>query len=325
MGMSASQMRYCMLTGRKNDVQFQGQQINQQRTSLATETSAYNAQLLNLSVPTPPSSNDYTKTAYTFESNGESRTITGTQYKTANYQVDNITYPAGTYLVYYSTDSITSKGKSSGSSRFSSTNANGVTTYTTSQGTILTPVVTNQNDPDYSATDISNTALIEQDCGLPNGTNFYKYTSNGVAKYVSAANLATNANTTNAISTYYVDENATVTTTSQLGGCAVDWNESGRMTSITDNDGNTFTLSVNTVNDEAAFNDAYNQYEYKKASYDKEINNINAKICIVASQDKKLELKLKDLDTQNNAIQTELDSVKEVIKKNVEQSFKAFA
>lgn len=43
------------------------------------------------------------------------------------------------------------------------------------------------------------------------------------------------------------------------------------------------------------------------------------------AQDKRLELRMKQLDTEHSAIQTEMDSVKKVIDKNIEGSFKTFA
>lgn len=326
MGMSASQSRYVLLTGRQSDVEYQGQQINQQRTTLATETASYNTQLLNLTVPVPPSTDQFSKTTYTFQSNGQTYTITGTQYRANAYIVGGTTYPGGTYLVYLNTNATISQGKSSGSSIFSSA-PGGQPPYMTSQGTILQQVITDPNDPNYDPVhgpvDASNTTLITQDTGAAGP--FYKYTSNGVTKYVSAADLAANANTTNAIPTYYVDENATNKENSQLGGCQVTWNESGRMTSITDANGHVYSLNVTATNDQDAYNDAYNEYEYKKAEYQKDIENINSKICIIQSEDKKLELKLKDLDTQQQAIQTEIDAVKKVIDKNIESSFKTFA
>lgn len=312
MGMSASQMRYVLLTGKKSDVEYQGQQINQQRTTLATETSTMNAQLLNLSVPTPPSSDQFTKTTYILNANGQQYSVTGVQYQTATAD----------YTVFLSNEQTTSRGRSSGSSLFSSPSA-GV--YLTSQGSQLTRVVTNPADPEYSATDISNTALITQDANLPANSVFYKYVSNGITKYVTQANLQTSAGSTNNIPTYYVDDNAKETVNSRLNGAQVTWNDTGRMTAITDATGNTFSLNVTTTNDSDAYNDAYNEYEYKKADYDKQLDNINAKICIIESQDKKLELKLKDLDTQQEAIQTEMESVKKVVDKNIESSFKAFA
>lgn len=353
MGMSASQMRYCMIAGKKSDVEFQGQQINQQRTTLATQTSAYNNQLLDLNVPTPPSTADYTKTSYTFSSNGETRTVTGTQYESNAYYIDangviqqgtnpsGTTYPAGTYVVNYTTTSKTSKGESQGTSVFTNTGTTAAPVYTTSNGTILSLVSSAEGAAEY-ATDLSNLSLISKDCGLADDAGraygsagyttpaFYKYTDNGTTKYMLARDLAANANTSTnqsntAISTYDVNPSAEVTNSAKLGGAKVDWSDSGRMTSITDASGHDYTLSVDTEDDENAYKDAYNEYEYQKAQYDHEIEGINAKISVIQSEDKKLELKLQDLDTQQQALSTEMDSVKKVIDKNIESSFKAFA
>ena len=68
-----------------------------------------------------------------------------------------------------------------------------------------------------------------------------------------------------------------------------------------------------------------NEYTYQSYLYEQEMNNINAKTSIVHAQDRELELKLKQLDTEHNAVQTEIDAVKAVCKKNVEDSFKTFA
>ncbi|MBR6722403.1 hypothetical protein IKL64_03010, partial [bacterium] len=75
MGMAASQARFLSLTARKTNVEFEGQQINQQRTSLSNESANYYSQLCNMVVPTPPSSEDYTKTVYTFVDGSETNTI----------------------------------------------------------------------------------------------------------------------------------------------------------------------------------------------------------------------------------------------------------
>lgn len=316
MGMSASQMRYCLIGGKKADVEFQGQQINQQRTTLATQTSSYNNQLLDLKVPTPPSTADYTRTAYSFSSNGETRTVTGTVY-------DAVT---GTYTVNYSTETTTSQGRSSGTSVFGAAGgAPGAATppYTTAAGTVLTLCVTNPADPAYNATDAANIALITADTGAAG--NFYKYTSGGTTRYATQADLQANAGTTNAISTYYVDENASVTRNATMAGATVTWSDTNRMTSITDAEGHEYTISVDSESDEQAYKDAYNEYEYQKSLYEQEMNNINSKISIIQDQDKKLELKLQDLDTQQEALNTEMESVKKVIDKNIEQTFKAFA
>ena len=64
MGMSASQARYLSLTERMNDIEYQGQQINQQRTTLSNQVNALYNSLLEMNVPTPPSTKDYQKTIY---------------------------------------------------------------------------------------------------------------------------------------------------------------------------------------------------------------------------------------------------------------------
>ena len=61
MGMAASQARFLSLTARKTNVEYEGQQINQQRTSLANQSAAYYNNLLTMNVPTPPDPNNYTK------------------------------------------------------------------------------------------------------------------------------------------------------------------------------------------------------------------------------------------------------------------------
>jgi len=75
MGMSASQARFLSLTARKNNVEFHGQQINQQRTTLSNESANYYSELCNLSVPIPPSIDDYTNITYTFDDGAVKNTL----------------------------------------------------------------------------------------------------------------------------------------------------------------------------------------------------------------------------------------------------------
>ncbi len=75
MGMSASQARFLSLTARKTNVEYEGQQINQQRTTLSNQSASYYSQLTNLTVPTPPSTQDYSRITYTFEDGTEVNTI----------------------------------------------------------------------------------------------------------------------------------------------------------------------------------------------------------------------------------------------------------
>ena len=100
----------------------------------------------------------------------------------------------------------------------------------------------------------------------------------------------------------------------------------GRFKSVRfEDDSTVYTLNTETITDEAAYQDAMNQYYYKQEKYDKAIRDINAQTELIHTQDRTLELRLKQLDTEQNALQTEMEAVKKVISKNVETSFKTFS
>ena len=114
--------------------------------------------------------------------------------------------------------------------------------------------------------------------------------------------------------------------------CKIEQDSSGRYVAVTvefTNNGKTeektYQLNTTTSTDEAAYNDAMNDYYYQQHQYDHKIQEINSRLEIIQQQDKQLELKLKQLDTEENAISTEMDAVKKVISKNVDSSFKTFS
>ena len=76
MGMAASQARFLGLTARKTNVEYEGQQVNQQRTMLSNQSANYYNQLLGMTVPVPPSIDDYTKTVYSFNDGALNNTLT---------------------------------------------------------------------------------------------------------------------------------------------------------------------------------------------------------------------------------------------------------
>lgn len=100
----------------------------------------------------------------------------------------------------------------------------------------------------------------------------------------------------------------------------------GRFKSVKfDNDSIIYTLNTETVTDEAAYEDAMNKYLYDKEVYEKTIADINAKTSIIQKEDRTLELRLKQLDTEQLALKTEMEAVQKVIKDNVEKTFKTFS
>lgn len=99
----------------------------------------------------------------------------------------------------------------------------------------------------------------------------------------------------------------------------------GRFSTVKfEDDSVVYDLSVETITDEQAYNDAMNKYFYQQEQYDKQISDINAKTEILQAQDRKLQLQLEQLNTEQSALQTEMEACQKVVSKNVENSFKTF-
>lgn len=354
MGMAASQARFLGLTARKTNVEFEGQQINQQRTTLSNQSANYYNDMLGMSVPVPPSVDDYTKTVYSFEDGALTNQITAM-----------IAQPDGTYTVSYLrqwTDDFSVVGAST-----SIVNANadksvfkvGSTTLRT-LGTIPTKgdgtydvaaggsdeyleslsasqieqlkkeeeeyiklLKSKYGDDDYLVRYVKNTTTGEY------SPYFYKKSD------LTGANYDANGNSQSNINCYTIGSETKSEEVKASVGCEIEKDSSGRYINITipqydengdpiEGSGITYSLTTSTVTDQDAYNDAMNAYEYEKYEYDQAINEINAKIEIVQSQDKNLELRLKQLDTEQDAISTEMDAVQKVIEKNTEGTFKTF-
>lgn len=118
MGMSASQARFLSLTARKTNVEYEGQQINQQRTTLSNESANYYSQLTNLTVPTPPSSQDYTKTSYTFTDGAETNTINSLIAQKNGYYILNYTQSTLEDSVVSNGNVIVSKKSNNGANEY---------------------------------------------------------------------------------------------------------------------------------------------------------------------------------------------------------------
>ncbi len=406
MGIAASQARYLMLTARKSNIEFQGQQINQQRTTLANQTSSYNSQLLGLTVPTAPSTSQFTSTSYTMKLNGNTCAISpkGIVYDEA----------AGTYTVPYTFNTTETEAQSAGTKTFTGSYAagftasnnnsltllnngnvedsatlnklhqdlnvpqytiggvelkqvdksksenqtniqnavgsydanttyysyisSGVTYYTTANelanakgvtagelGTNETPAVKVYH---YDATKAEGQKAVETQADVRE-TQFYSFTANNRTTYVNAEDALASATAAAAsedanVNTYYINDSASVTKTGEITKASITWSDSGRISTITDKNGNEYNLSATTTTDDDAYKDAMNEYTYAKQIYEQQINNINAKLDIVQQQDKTLELQLTQLDTEQKAVSTEEEAVKKVLEKNAE-AFKTFA
>ena len=438
MGLSASQARLLSLTARQSNLEYEGQQINQQRTTLSNESSNYYNSLLEMEVPVPPSSNDYTKIVYSFTIGGNKATIDetlpqedgngnttyivsyttelstigvqeNTSYKTAasakrtegavnEYKdvfKENDTYYLST-MNRVSQDELSELKKTAGTQAYvlgAVGNADDADTiiigadgyqiskdqykaikdadkkkcsfyipddgkdvnkqrYVLSYAQIPNEKTFNEYKNDntnkhksmifryeegknkgfysYKASSGNDYTVVDSkyeesfiNAGL-NMNDYYQYEASSGIRFVKREDVEGNLNNQSRTITTFAVSTIDVTKKNTLSGATVEFDSSGRISSITDEEGNTYTMTASTETDNQAYDDAYNQYEYNQYVYDQKQTEINANIEILQAQDKSLELRLSTLDTQHSAIQTELEAVKKVMSKNIDNSFKTF-
>jgi len=470
MGLSASQARLLSLTARQSNLEYEGQQINQQRTTLSNESSNYYNSLLEMSVPVPPSTNDYTKIVYTFMIGGNEATVKealpkvdkdgNTSYfvsyttnlstigvqeneafktsasskkskgvvsqpldKEARYDEDKVSETSGYFLrtmnripnneeaaklrpdstLYVMKDEHISDCKIIGPDGYEITEAawQAINTKAGSTDSKTAKEAKEQlkkckyfipediNNPDHA----SMTKYAVSYAKLPNQESFQSHikqtiggeeVSNDVIVYIEEKNeagqgetletglfsyKASNQEQFTVVEAQYADafesagldineyyqyqassgvrfvkredvegnlnnESRTISTSAvatikvvkenTMANAMIEFDGQGRISTIMDEEGHTYTMTATTETDNAAYEDAYNQYEYNQYIYDQRQNEINANIEILQAQDKSLELRLSTLDTQHSAIQTELEAVKKVMSKNIDNSFKTF-
>ena len=358
MGMAASQARFLGLTARKTNVEYEGQQVNQQRTTLSNQSANYYNQLLGMSVPVPPSTADYTKTVYTFSDGAMTNSVSSlTAQRDGKFLVSYTSSWTNDFSMISATPTAYTRAKKDsgdeyeyrvGAQRLFKMNPS----YTDPSSIPDSAVAdgAREND-DYwlsLSTDQRRNLLLDEARYAKDLTDKYGYTNNDwLVRYVF--NSSSNTWSPRFVSQKELeserivyDDNGTSLTTinTYTVGSAIETEEikgiparleqdtTGRIINITlkpdQEDEVTYAVTTTTITDQAKYDDAMNQYEYDKAQYDKSVQEINTKIEIIQTEDKNLELRLKQLDTEQDAIQTEMDAVQKVIEKNTESTFKTF-
>lgn len=483
MGMAASSLRFAQLTARKNQVEFEGQQINQQRLVLSQKSSAIYNDMLTKQVPTAPDPSQFTKIVYKFNSgngvsqilnlakkasgpynynitykkpatstvlsrskyqnvnfvksisgngytaniNGVSRQLSpmGEQRKKDAYekalsvynqmqQIENTrnaiirsdkdSFDTTAFRQYAQEAGLTSKlfTKNGNTYAIDPDNELAVALFKAAGGKDKNNKVFGEQGFDYSAIELDSTltgtpknvqaligvisggSLVDKDSGK--ATEISADNTNAIfeeiAKKLSGNNISTaaeyktstldpaftayqascatpgivNIGEAQALYSYkdddgndcymyvpindlgnsnsaYIDEvtvyeNATTylegQTETEQQDANVILSDEGQISKITFADGTVVTPEVVTEMDQEAYDAAMVEYEYKKDVYEKEMNDANAKVKIIQAQDQKLEVRLKQLDTEQKALSTEIDAVKSVRDKSIESSFKTF-
>ena len=355
--MAASQARFLGLTARKTNVEFEGQQINQQRTTLANQSANYYNDLLGMSVPTPPSVDMFTKTVYTFNDGALTNQITAliAQQGKGKYKVSYLQQYEDDFTPVKEGPAVVTKTEVDDDN---DPNTDELPIYSIGNTTLrILGTKTYIPDSDYTTDDEyleSLTAEQQQDLfaeeqqyknllnekyGTSDKDWYVRYvqnTSTGVyepkfynAVEIMGAEYDTKTGLSKSSITAYKMGSATTTTEVKGVDAEIEQDSTGRYINITiqpdpDAPKVTYSLTTSTITDQDAYEDAMNQYEFDKYQYDQAIQEINAKIEIIQAEDKNLELRLKQLDTEQEAIQTEMDAVDKIVQKNVESTFKTF-
>lgn len=323
MGMAASQARYLGLTARKTNVEYEGQQVNQQRTALANESAGLFRRLLSLDAPVAPTQNDYYTDVYQYSdptSSDGSVTVKNIQANGTNpetYTVD-ISYTKDVMNYACSNNQEISVFESDGQLKIQL--SNGVI-YNLESTTVGQTLVNSFND----------TANYPYSEAMSTSDTYYTFSnpSNECTYYINATKSGFDPESTDVQNlALFTTMGAKETVNDTIQNATLGQTEGGIYNSMywTDSTGNQRTVSLTPTQeyDEQAYNEAMDKYNVDIANYEKEIADINAKTEELQQTDRTLELRLKQLDTEQEALQTELDSVKKVIDKNVENVFKTF-
>ena len=366
MGMAASQARFLGLTARKSNVEYQGQQVNQQRASLANESSNLYTQMMTLDVPVPPAENDFYKTTYVLDGTGDG-------YSNGDYEIVNLTKSYekdGQYLITLakdveksaskvdaytfgsSSDSVDADGNNVKTIRFRDEyNANSLALnyVTNSEGKMpsayneygqldnVTPYQIYEMDLSESAAQPVGYEICKNDEESDDPIKYFYQDSSGQNHFLTQGDLDSitgkaempEGNMFGFFTQYSYAQSVTTQVNAYL-----EQSSNGRYTAVTieENEdypvglsGRTFSLSAVREKDEEGYNQAYSDYEYNKDLYEKSIANINAQTAMIQKKDQQLELRLEQLDTEQNAISTEMEAVQKVIEDNIENTFKIFA
>jgi len=306
MGLAASQARFLQLTARRTNIEYMGQQINQQRLALANASAGLFEKMLSMIPPSPPSSQDekYFTQGYKFTD--------ATDSVQKNISWDSITMPDATDF----TNAVGAGGLTISTMTISSADLASMANAATSQTDVGAGINLHTLT---SALGIGATQS-QLDAGYEEiirnvTTEYYAYNTDG--------ELETKTTTVPAILVF--DNLNRLISFTMLDQPELDKNEE-------DTEADTYAGIVGADNltyagtfDEATYQDDVNKYEFQKASYDYQIERINLETRQIQSQDKSLELKMKQLDTEHNAVQTEMEAVQKVLQKNIEGSFKTFA
>jgi|GEM_PF-810611 len=296
MGLAASQARMLSLTARKSDLEFRGQMINQQRMKLAWATEAvaceYTAAMSNRKLQLVMVNNDGSKT-----------------------NVDLSAANLANYGLNLKVNSGTNAGKT-----------------IMTAGSFL-------SDMGWGGSDaITGQRLCNKENTCPDGSGYYT-----VGTPLSSFSIGNNHYNWDSTEKAYICDSGTEAGNKLKDSTNIEADTSSIPQSSGWSDASVNSVPLSHVAIETGLRDGrytlMNGTEKIDYSYTADsgiTDNYDTSDDAVAqakytsdsaklqTQDRILEIELKNVDTQHNAVQTEMDAVKKVIEKNIEGSFKTF-
>lgn len=162
------------------------------------------------------------------------------------------------------------------------------------------------------------------------GEDIYTYSKNGMIKYASMADLenamASSSMVDNQSPMMQYATNAYRQAITKTEDAIVETDASGRYTSVALRSQNDMAFNLNTESDTnmRAYQSAMLEYHNNKLQYENTLTMINAKTAKIQEQDRTLELRLKNLDTERDALQNEVSTIKKIMEKKVDEVFKTY-
>lgn len=364
MGLAASQARFLGITARKSNIEYEGQQVNQQRMALAEEVNALYNKLLALDLPVAPDTTKFYETNYSFEvSNKEEvqgdylvksyfadgngkynvtveRTYTkpsakGTEYSKVSFAKEEVAEGAEPTIDPSLFATISIGGKKYDLELVTENDSLAhLINEAYGEGTIK-PQPQTENEAGTAEEGATEEGTTEGETNeAANKYYFYKYTDDiGQPHYIDY-NAVHNEETGYTAERYpdgmklsvYVDCSSQFTETKYYEDVDLEFDANNRMCAITIPDVIT-NAGVNTTRtyDTESYDEALRDYTMSKDEYDKQVAELNAQTESLQQEDKVLELRLNQISTEQNELQTELEAVQAVLKKNIENTFKTFA
>lgn len=324
MGMSASQVRMLSLTSRLSDLEFSAQSISNSKIRLADQ-SASASQLYQDSLD---------KEKLTIRTSDSTTNVDATAYNLTTYQaisgVDKqrfISDASGRVLVTtkVGNDYDNSQNLGSESSLIKATYST-VNAYLNHELNYSTPAEASAKGLTYDAKQVA--YLTNKYTGLEQFMNKSGYTSNpnSTGSVVIGGETVNVQNDAGATSHYANVFNEIAKHGYNSPGDDNMKDREWLYSQLTS--GNIFLREYDTSGElqdiSWSSGDASLQAKSDESDVARAEANYNTKLAEIKNKDTRFDLQLKEIDTEHSAIQTELDSVKKVMDKNIERSFKVF-